>query len=167
MGEPEKVGTRGAKKTPTPAMQCSECYREADRAEQRGERRPHVQNVRVWIHGTIEYTGALCRGHSEVEHCWRYQHARKRFAGVQETLATLEQQHGRWLEMHKQTCRCTRALEGTPEGLLSTERLSEFEATLGLHACSGQCGRLLVRGVGKCWECRRAAETPQRADING
>jgi hypothetical protein len=162
MGDPERIGEPGATTLESPARQCSECYREADHAEQRGERRPTVQPVRSWMSGGYLYFGALCVSHSEVEHCWRYQQACKAAAGKPDRLAELEQEHVRGLGIRRQQCRCGRALERVPFSLMTTEELREHNAALRLHPCSAQCGRMLVRDVGKCFECRQGG----RADAN-
>jgi hypothetical protein len=168
MGEPELLGFRDApprqygpgwRPLDAPSQGCSECDRLAEWAEERGEKRPNILPIRSWVARGRLYFAALCVEHSQQEHCWRFQQARKALIGKDEKLSEFDKEHVTWLAVHKQACRCREALERTPFSVMTYEELFAHKRALRLHVCSCQCGRMLVHGVTKCFECR-SGRTP-------
>ena len=167
----------------TPAHLCSECSRLADDAEQRGLVRPKVAPVLDWVALGRRHWGALCLEHAQREGCWRFQRSiqhtqqnvkteqakqQREEASIQKLkgwLAKRYEEHAGRLHAAGRRCVCmdvTRdyiAPDKMPFSVMMGDELIEYEKALGLHPCSGQCGRNLIKGVGKCYACTQGHAT--------
>jgi len=150
----------------TPAQRCSECFRLAEQDEQQGKKPRTVNRVREWV--ASRYFGALCQRHSEEERCWRFQQELQRRFPPTEQEKTNNAPHvaskdeKEFLASHEtgcarvgMTCRCMDvAQHGMPLSLMNTDERDEAWIFKRLHPCSGGCSRMLVAGVGRCWQCQ-------------